>query len=296
MAIKCSGCEASMPKYFFLVDSNKCRLCQLENPELVTENKELKEKVKSMEATIRDLLEKVAFLEEVNTKKKETNTPAIWSSPKKTVKNKVEKNCVLEIKNRFDVLELDEEIEVCVIGDSQIRNLGIELNSRRNNNKKKSKKNFITFCHPGATTDQLCNRLDETQNDPKKDFVIHVGGNDIREKNGKFRRSEDIIENYKLMIEKCKAKSRNTFITSILPRPTENIEWYSRALGINDRIREMCDKPNLIFIDLWDSFYNNNTLYASNGNSIHINNLGLNKLAEIVYENFTNPSQDQTGQ
>ena len=280
----CVACNKGAPTYFFLDDSLVCRFCMLEN--------DFDEKIRDMKNTYN---EKIKMLQEkINLLEKQENNDQQCVPAIKLIRKENKTKHPVPMVNRYECLEADENIEISIIGDSQIRNLGLEICNRRNKNVKKSKKKFSTICYPGATTDQIHQAIDSL-NDKKAntDFVLHVGGNDVRNRDGKFNRSEEVIKKYQKMLAKCKEKSRKTIVTGILPRPSENIEWLSRAIAMNDRIKKTCNNLELQFIDLWDIYINGKEFYTTKG--VHINNKGLKKLSEIIYEQFTHKTSQNQG-
>ena len=52
----------------------------------------------------------------------------------------------------------------------------------------------------------------------------------------------------------------------------------SKALGINERIKAICQKKEVRFVDLWDAFYGNRKMYRRDG--IHFSEEGM-----ILYGN-----------
>ena len=90
--------------------------------------------------------------------------------------------------------------------------------------------------------------------------VVHMGGNDIE----KFR-SEEVMRKYQEMMEVLKGKVSRVLVNGILPRKCQSGEWHSRAMGINNRVRELCRKLGFEFVSLWQIFINKPKLYALDG-------------------------------
>ena len=40
----------------------------------------------------------------------------------------------------------------------------------------------------------------------------------------------------------------------ILPRLSENEEWCSRVLGVNERVHMLCESMNCTYLDVWEDF------------------------------------------
>ena len=283
---KCNICYGYFPK--FLMDESSCLICKCRlelHDEILREKKknaELEDKVSILEARLESLTEPV-----IKTDQTHQNQVTVNSNRTNKSKNTLEYS--IPISNRYSALENDEEIEVYIVGDSQVRNIGPAISKKRRENNRKSKKTFTTYCYPGATSVQIDHSLSNFDSKENIDIVLHVGGNEIRNKTGKFNSSEEILDKYKIMLEKCKSKSRKTVVTGILPRLSENEEWLSRALALNTRIKYICKQTNLEFLDIWDTFYNEKSYFTKKG--IHLNNSGTIKLSDIMYQHFCRPVQ-----
>ena len=60
--------------------------------------------------------------------------------------------------------------------------------------------------------------------------------------------------------------------------------WYSKAIGINDRLRNKCSELDINFVDLWDLFYGRKEFFNSDG--VHLNRIGKKALAEKLRGQF----------
>ena len=49
----------------------------------------------------------------------------------------------------------------------------------------------------------------------------------------------------------------------------ENEEWWSRALGVNERMKALCQNMNSCYLGLWEDFVNSFQLYKKYG--VHLN-------------------------
>ena len=56
-------------------------------------------------------------------------------------------------------------------------------------------------------------------------------------------------------------------MSEILPRLGENEEWWSRAIGVNERVHILCK-----YLDVWDGFIDSFKLYKKDG--VHLNEKG----------------------
>ena len=281
MTLKCEICLGSFPNY--IISNSVCQFCETRielRKELTLEKRyrvELQDKVNILEAKINSMLDS-SHHQRVDTIS-DSNSFTTVKNKKPTRNIKHPSNHTIKLNNKFEVLNNNEELNTIIMGDSQLRNIGTIINYRK---KKGSKKKTTAICYPGANIKFINNKIQDLQTDCKEtDLVIHVGGNNIRtSEDGKFTSTEEIIESYKHVIESAKLKGRKIVMTGIIPRRLENNEWLSRAIAINDRIKSMCNNRHINFIDLWEEFYDDESLFDKKG--VHLSNKGCNKLADII--------------
>lgn len=100
-------------------------------------------------------------------------------------------------------------------------------------------------------------------------IFIMIGHNDL-----KYRNQSETIENIKKILFKVKADEKYLF--SILPSDDQNnqiIEY------INLIMKQYCYENNIIYLDIYNMFYNNNKLYYD---GVHLNIHGFIALKEII--------------
>ena len=178
----------------------------------------------------------------------------------------------LNIKNKFSLLKEgsgdEERVDYSVLGNSNVKKF-----------KRRTKTNMTRniYCSPDAGMEKIVEHI-ENGNLEGDTVVIHGGGDDIKGMN-----TEKLMKLYKNTIEKVTNKGKLCIISGILPRLKESPYWSSRAIGINDRVREICKtKPGVMFVDSWDSFYNNRRLYSEDG--IQLNKQGSDMLSILIDE------------
>ena len=204
----------------------------------------------------------------------------------------------VECSNRFSVLEaekeigLDEEIEVkdrkgkgvevreregvsstpqvCVVGDSQVRYLGSTFCG-----KNRSRRRIV--CMPGAGVKEVREEVQRRVQGMERECVVvlHVGGNDVS-----AGRSEELVDRYEGMIDEIKESGRRCVVSGILPRVYLSREWMSRAIGVNERVKELCRKAGASFVDEWDRFFGRRELYAWDG--VHLSRKGVDVLSNCL--------------
>ena len=107
-----------------------------------------------------------------------------------------------------------------------------------------------------------------------------VGSNDVFPIGGKSVESETVYANYKELLRTMKEKSNHCFLLGILPRRSSTNLQKSRAISLNTRLEELCKMNDVQFIDTWNLFYGNSSLYKYDGT--HLNSYGTKVLADVI--------------
>ena len=175
--------------------------------------------------------------------------------------------------NRFKILTDnadEEEEEVRLVGDSIINGQLHEFCARAPKSRKR-------FCIPGGGLDDVDAALEQVANlaPPNTTYVVHIGTNDVVR-----TRSEELMEKYKKLIKKFKEKSSNVIMSGILPRWVENQRFLNDATMTNRRLATLCREENVDFVDTWDSFYYDRSLYKNDG--LHLNGVGAARLGRLL--------------
>ena len=201
-----------------------------------------------------------------------------WIRPRKTLKPRgVNFHNLVNLCNNFDPLndEIDNKIKltdypssVKIVGDSQVRGLSNHL-----------PRNSLVYCYPGATVDRIDHNIRQIKINSNDHIISHVGGNDVEN-----CRSEELMSKYESLLNYLRlqrlGRDISSSITGIIPRLNQSSYWYSKAIGINSRLLNLCKTINVNFIDLWDEFYGKKELFNSDG--IHLNIRGKNLLANQI--------------
>ena len=88
-------------------------------------------------------------------------------------------------------------------------------------------------------------------------YVIHVGTNDVQR-----IRSEELLDKY------------------LVPRRHAGNRFYSIATSINRRLANLCREESIGYINTWDHFYYDSSLYASDG--LHLNQVGAARFGRLL--------------
>ena len=168
--------------------------------------------------------------------------------------------------NRFSLLA-DEEEETVLIGDSMVKSQGEHFGSK---NKKKRK----VRSYPGANARKILEELGKIEIENKKTtIIVQASGNDLFLRNGNAGSTEPLVKQLENTIETAKKKTNNAIVLGILPRLDVSHFALSKALGINGRLKSICQKKGVRYIDLWDTFYGNRKMYRRDG--IHFSEEGM---------------------
>ena len=96
-----------------------------------------------------------------------------------------------------------------------------------------------------------------------------MGGNSIRNRDGTFERSEVLLKIYRELLVRAKEIGKKVCVNGILSKLGENEEWWSRAIGINERVQLLYESMNCSYIDVWEDFVDSFKLYKKDG--VHLN-------------------------
>ena len=174
--------------------------------------------------------------------------------------------------NRFAVLleEEEEDHETRLIGDSIVKGQLEEFCGRARSTRKR-------LCMPGGRLDDFTAACDQAtiNADDNTLFIIHAGTNDVES-----TRSEELMDKYKNMIQAFKGKTNNLIISGILPRVGAPVVFYNRAFSANNRLKTLCAKEGVDFINMWDDFYGKPSLFLGDG--LHLNNVGSARYGRLL--------------
>jgi lysophospholipase L1-like esterase len=155
---------------------------------------------------------------------------------------------------------------IVILGDSLTRGVGAKLEYQSNM--------VTTICRPGAHIEDITDEVSRLGDNADRHIVLLVGTNEIKKEG-----SEIILEKYKNLIEESrKIKNRNVSVVGIPRRGDLNEFHNSRRIGVNSRLKKMCENSNIEFIvyeplDSW---------LARDG--LHLNHRGQNELSYIIYQ------------
>ena len=99
--------------------------------------------------------------------------------------------------------------------------------------------------------------------------------NDVKNTN-----SEELLEKYKRLIGTLKEKRSKFIVSGILPRIGAENQFYNKAFSTNDRLKSLCSKENVEFLNLWNHLYDQRILFNHDG--LHLNPVGSARLGRLL--------------
>ena len=71
-------------------------------------------------------------------------------------------------------------------------------------------------------------------------------------------------------------------VWGLIPRYDVGPLVLSRMLGINTRLEKLCSKEDVMYVDVWDHFSNDWSLFSEDG--LHLNRVGKARLGRVLDE------------
>ena len=135
----------------------------------------------------------------------------------------------------------------------------------------------VKDAHPLPRIDDLLDALEDITAKEKHDslYIVHVGTNDVKNTN-----SEELLEKYKRLIGTLKEKRSKFIVSGILPRIGAENQFYNKAFSTNDRLKSLCSKENVEFLNLWNHFCDQRILFNHDG--LHLNPVGSARLGRLL--------------
>lgn len=176
-----------------------------------------------------------------------------------------------ETRNRFepltDELDYEDSDEIIVIGDYNVNYASSNIRKNRNPLKLLGK--------PDLTIDEIEGIIQKENIPDQKPIIIQVGSKDM-----KF--TETTMKKYKNMLTHLSQHQANAHVTGILPHPNQSRFKLSKILGLNERLKKLCDEKQIPFSDHWDEMID-----ARNYDFNKVNNKArINMQGSLTLENI----------
>lgn len=278
--ITCTSCSGSFGPTIFADRNNPvCRFCKL----MEKTSQELQAalcKIEALTTEVKTLNEFVSLNVGTNTPPpRDTDADNVTVPPQgdfQVVRNNSRpKKRILPITKCYNSYQIlantdNDDEEVRLIGDSLIRGQIHEFVARSPTTRSR-------HCIPGGGVQDVIDAVNEVadQAPATTTYVIHVGTNDIQ----KFR-SEELLDKYRQMIKVYKEKSSKVILSGIIPRRQAGQRFYSFASSINRRLANLCSEENIGFVNTWDNFYYDASLFSIDG--LHLNQVGAARFGRLL--------------
>ena len=151
---------------------------------------------------------------------------------------------------------------VGVFGDSMTRDMGTKILG-----------DITVNCFPGCGVEKVRESIVDSKVSGFE--VVWVGTNDIGD-----RRSIELENKFKKLINTMKGRDSNSILVGVLPRVRETNEWLSRAQSLNDYLQIECEKAGILFINNWELFWGCKYLYKFDG--VHLNDQGKKLVVDKI--------------
>ena len=270
-SLSCRDCKlwihyecTALPIYQLLIFSNTSRAFSCENC--------AKNICKDYEKQFRILKNKLDILKQQNDREKQIldsdkDNELKNNHNENNIKVNSKKNKGNNIKNKNN-RKKDDTNKIFVVGDSMSRHLSENLRN-------KTGKDATGYTLSGGTIVNAVQTL-RNSSETHDTLVVQVGTNDI----GRLK-EDDIKFKYRALLDEMKNRRLGSVLIGILPRGTVYKEEPFRnndAFYINKWLENECNIRNIKFLDQWDIFYGNWSMYGRDG--FHLSKLGKNKLAQ----------------
>ena len=153
-----------------------------------------------------------------------------------------------------------KEVKCMVVGDSLVRNVGVEYADMK------------VECFPGIKTDQLHRVLERRELDSAETLIIHVGTNDLRSTRNLdhiMGEAYELVTNVKKKLPNCKL-----LLSGVLRR--RDVSW-KRIGALNDRLDWVANAVGLMFVDP-NSWIEDDDF---SGDGVHLNPRGKRHLGNL---------------
>src|ERR1051325_8568715 len=235
---------------------------------VVTSELRSEEKIKDLGEKFKETVDKVVAIElRVSELSNEWPTPSEGWSQVKNKRSKERKLSQSSSRTSFAEKYKDKPSDTIVlVGDSLARGVGARLEQQSNMVSTIS----VSGGHIEDITKELCKLGDKDD----RHIVVLVGTNNI-----KGEGSEVVLSKYKCLIDESnKIKNRKVSIVGIPRRLDLSTVHNSRRIGVNKRLKELCEAMNVEFID-YEPLDNR---LARDG--LHLNHLGQDDLGRKIFK------------
>ena len=217
-----------------------------------------------------------------NRKKKKNAKEGVTEGNKKREKKKestrqisrVETSAVvkLQAKKPGPAPSKAEGPAVTVVGDSMVR--GIDKNLSRDFSR-------VTLKSlPGKGNGAIRSEVSRAKVGQDEMAVIAMSGNDLYLRRGKVGPTEAIVRDTMGAADDCGLKTKRRVVVGIVPRLRSSSLAYSKTIGINRRVADLCLPEGVLFVDPYFTFQGRRDLFRQDG--VHFNERGKVMFSNMI--------------
>ena len=118
----------------------------------------------------------------------------------------------------------------------------------------------------------------------KRAVFVHAGSNDLYLRNGKVGQTEEIVKDLEKVVDSIAGKTENGMVVGIFARINVSHYALSKAIGINERIKVICQRKGVRFLNFWDTFIRNRSFFRGDG--VHFNEKGKTVFGDLLHTNI----------
>jgi prefoldin subunit 5 len=163
--------------------------------------------------------------------------------------------------------EEEENPQVIVIGDSNMRNVGKNLVTQS--------KKYVAISRSGARIEDVNELLEEEAGKDAETCVVELGSNNLL-----VEEKDTIIERYKKLIEDLKQRRKRIIMLGILPRKDASRFIDIKRMEINMILQGLCRTEGIEFLDV--EFSANRLGYLAK-DGLHLNWSGADMVARKIF-------------
>lgn len=160
-----------------------------------------------------------------------------------------------------------------LFGDSQVKGIHSHLNKSR-------MRGVQVTSLPGKGNKDIRREVEKSTADKSGVAIIIASGNDLYMQNGSVGNTKPILLDVMGAADDAALKAHRRVVVGIIPRLWWTPLAYSKNIGINDILKDLCNKAGVTFMDPYDEFFARPDLFKKDG--VHLNEKGKAKLVTLV--------------
>ena len=160
-----------------------------------------------------------------------------------------------------------------LFGDSQVKGIHSLLN-------KSEMRGVRVTSLPGKGNKDIRREVEKSTADKSGVAIIIASGNDLYKRSGSVGNTTPIILDVMGAVDDAEVKAHRRVVVGIIPRLRRRTGAYSKNIGINNSLKDLCSREGVTFVDPYDEFFSKPDLFKKDG--VHLNGKGQAKLVALV--------------